>query len=209
MWNKAKSVDKLVLLLGELPTRDLDAQYYADLLTFPLGDVRSKSARVLKSRFLKGESEQLFLLLSGEQNRLTREQTVALLSALNLPPDKRGPYVTLLLQLHPSADMVLLVLLARSNVDASDVCNLEMARYLRKNEWKATSDVLQLMVNHPEPLARSMGYARLSPRDPQHEGILRSRLSVESDDTLKRSVEEKLNSSPPLPAGAQTTPVTQ
>ena len=207
IWAKVKSTDKLGLLLGELPGQQLGVQYYSDLLTFPLADVRAKSARRLKDTVLTSESEQLFLVLSGEQNRLSRDQTIALLSALNLDVSKRAPFVDVLFQLHPSPEMILLVLLARSDKDSTDHFNLEAARYLRKNsEWTASTEMLQILAHHPEPLARSLAYARLSARVPEQRRILQQRLSEEGDKGLSNRIMEKLEfaESAPLPAGVGT-----
>ena len=208
IWGKVKSADKLRIILGELPEQQLGVQHYADLLTFPLADVRGKSAQVLKGRFLKGESDQLLLVLGGEQNRLSREQTIALLSALNLDVTKRAPYVEILFQLKPSPEMVLLVLLARSDKDSTDLFNLEAARYLRKNgEWTATTEMLQILAHHPEPLARSLAYARLSTREPAQKKILQQRLSEEGDKALAHRIMEKLEFSSSAPPAGLGTPV--
>ena len=206
VWTKVKSADRLRLILGELPARDLTVEQYADLLTFPLAEVRAKSAEVIRTKFLKAESSQLMLVLGGEQNRFTREQTIALVAALNLDVSKRAPYVAVFFQLTPSPDMVLLVLLARSEKDSSDLFNLEAARYLRKNNgWTATTEMLQLLSHHPEPLARSLAYARLTARDPAQKKILQQRLSEEADPALLKSITSKLNPpNNPLPIG---TPV--
>ncbi len=203
VWAKVKSAERLRLILGELPDRDLTVEQYADLLTFPLAEVRTKSAEVLRTKFLKAESSQLMLVLGGEQNRLTREQTIALVAALNLDISKRAPYVAVFFQLAPAPDMVLLVLLARSSKDSSDLFNLEAARYLRKNNsWTATTEMLQLLAHHPEPLARSLAYARLSARDPSQKKILQQRLSEEGDQGLLKSITSKLEPpNTPLPIG--------
>lgn len=207
IWSKINSADKLKLVLGELPEDQLGVQHYADLLTFPLTEVKNKSGQVLRERFLKGESDQLLLVLGGEQNRLSREQTIALLSALNLDVSKRAPYIEILFQLKPSPDMVLLVLLARSEKDSTDHFNLEAARYLRKNsEWNASTEMLQILAHHPEPLARSLAYARLSARVPEQKKILQQRLSEEGDKGLSNRIMEKLEfaESAPAPAGLGT-----
>lgn len=197
LWSKAKSSDKLRLLLGEVPSSGLTLSHYADLLTFPLPAVRGKSAEIISTRLVKTESKELLVVLAGGQNRLSRDQTVALLSALALEPSKRSPFVVAWFELKPSVDMVLLVLLARSNVDSSDLFNLEAARYLRKAQWTATPEMLQIMARHPEPLARSLAYGRLTTRDPAQKAILQKRLSEETDPGLLKVLTAKL-SPPPL-----------
>ena len=206
VWSKVKSAERLKLILGELPERTLSIEQYADLLTFPLAEVRAKSAEVLRTKFLTTESSPLMLVLGGEQNRFTREQTITLVAALNLDVSKRAPYVAVFFQLAPSPEMVLLVLLARSERDSSDLFNLEAARYLRKNNgWTATTEMLQLLAHHPEPLSRSLAYARLTARDPAQKKILQQRLSEEGEPGLLKSITSKLEPpNNPLPIG---TPV--
>lgn len=211
IWSKVKASDKLRIILGDLDDKDLKMEQYADLLSFPLTEVRVKSAQSLRSRYLKGEGAPLFLVLSGDQNRLTRDQTVAFVSALSLDVSKRAPYVSSLFQLKPSPEMVLLILMARADKDSSDLFNLEAARYLRKNNSFTTStEMLQILAHHPEPLARSIAYARLSARDPAQRGILQQRVSEEGDPALLKSITAKLSSpsasTAAVPAAVQPSP---
>jgi hypothetical protein len=203
VWSKVTSAERLKLILGELPDRTLSIEQYADLLTFPLAEVRAKSAQVIRTKFIRGEGSQLMLVLGGQQNRLSREQTIALVAPLTLEASKRAPYIAVFFQLTPSSDMVLLVLLARNDKDSSDLFNLEAARYLRKNNsWTATTEMLQLLAHHPEPLARSLAYARLTARDPEQKKILQQRLSEEGDPGLLKSITAKLEPpNNPLPIG--------
>jgi hypothetical protein len=203
IWGKVKSSERLGLVLGALPSRELAAENYADLLTFPLAEVRGKSAHALKVRFLQSESDQLFELLSGPQNGFSRDQNVALLSSLSIEESKRAPYLEILFKTKPTPEMVLLLLLARSNKGASDVLNLEASRLLRKSSWQASNEILSLLASHPEPLARALAYARLSPRNPEQKKILQKRLSEESEPNLIKSITEKL-----APQVAPTTPIT-
>jgi hypothetical protein len=86
-----------------------------------------------------------------------------------------------------------MVLLARSNYSSEDIFNLEAASFLRKVEWEAATDMLQLLAQHPEPLARSLAYARLENTNPQQLAILQERLKSEPDPTLKKSIELRVN----------------
>ena len=95
--------------------------------------------------------------------------------------------------------MVVLVLLARSNKDPWDLFYLEAARYLRKSQWNASTEMLQIMARHQEPLARSLAYAKLSTRDPAQKAILQKRVSEETDQGLLRALTTKLSPPPPPP----------
>jgi hypothetical protein len=95
---------------------------------------------------------------------------------------------------------VLLLLLARGGYDSTDTFNLEAARYLRRSQWSATTDMLKLLAQHPEPLARTLAYVRLDPKDDEQRKILQARISAEKDKGLLKMVMAKLSSD--LPSGA-------
>ncbi len=191
-WSTIPSFEKLALLLEQFPVRQLSLSQYSDLLTFPLAKVREQAAEVLVSRFFKADDRNLFALLSGERAGLTREQTLALVAALSLSPEKRVPFVAAWFETKPSPDAVVLVLLARAQADSTDLLNLEAARYVRKNEWRSSLDILQLMARHPEPLARSMAYSKLNPQTPSERAVLQDSLTREKDSALKRVVQLRL-----------------
>ncbi len=191
-WKDVSSAAKLLLLLEQVPSVGLSLSQYADLLKFPLPAVREKSALQIKNSGLRQVDSQVLELLASAQNRLSRAQTVALLSGLLLEPLKRAPFVALWFQMEPPADTTLLILLARSGCDDKDLFNLTAARYLKKGSWTATPEMLQLLARHPEPLARSLAYAKLDPSVPEQKKILQDRVSTEKDSALLKAVTTKL-----------------
>ncbi len=200
-WSAVSGGDKLSIVLNQLPEKGLSQAQYADLLAFPLATVREQAAGALRQKFFKDADTKLLLTLSGDGNRLTRDQTIALVASLTLEPAKRGAFVEVWFGLKPDPDTVLLLLLARNSYDSSDVFNLQAARYLRRTQWKPSADVLRLLAEHPEPLARSLAYARLDPKEDAQRKILQERVSSEKDAGLLKMVTSKLSSSlPPLPA---------
>ncbi len=208
-WAKVPSVAKLLLLLQQVPSASLTGSHYADLLKFPLPIVRQKAAVELKERFLREGESGLLLLLASDQNRLSREQTVALISGLTLEQQKRPPFIALWFQMQPPADTVLLVLLGRSGFDGNDLFNLEAARYLKKNSWQSNTEILKLLVQHPEPLARTLAYAKLDPNNPEQRVILQERVSAEKDKSLLKLVTTKLSPGTPQSAPLPDIPALQ
>ena len=102
---------------------------------------------------------------------------------------------------------ILLLLLARSGYDSTDTFNLEAARYLRRNQWTATTEMLKLLAQHPEPLARTLAYTRLDPRDDAQKKILQERISAEKDQGLLKMVMGRLSVDMPIqPTAAAQTP---
>ena len=189
-WSSVPAGIRLGITLGSVGYPGLDLSQYADLLKFPLPSVRVSAAKILTEKLFTANSANMFAFLSGEQNRLTRSQIVALLAALSLKTDAGASFVsTWFTTMHPDPSSVLLLLLSRSNLSNEDIFNLEAASFLRKVEWSATTDMLTLLAGHPEPLARSLAYARLDSTNPAEMRILQERLKLETDPNLKRSVE--------------------
>lgn len=191
-WSTVASSEKLGLLLNRLPKRTLSVTQYADLLTFPIPLVREQVVKALTAAYFREPDGELLALLATDQLGLSREQTIALVSTLQLPALKRAPFISAWFETKPAPESVVLVLLRRSYVDSTDQFNLEAARYLKKQQWRSSLDILKLLARHPEPLARSMAYAQLTPQDPAQRGVLEESLQRESDQNLKRSILTRL-----------------
>jgi hypothetical protein len=145
-----------------------------------------------KKVFTQG-SEKLLLTLSSDANALSREQTIALLAALRADPATRGQFLTKWFDLRPNSDTVVLLLVARSHADSADLFNLEAARYLRRNTWRAPFTLLELLANHPEPLARVLAYGKLNVTVPAERDLLKRRLSAEKDEGCLKALMAKLS----------------
>jgi hypothetical protein len=193
-WGSAKAADKISLILGNLPQSQLSVAQLGDLLTFPVDKVRSQAALKLREVFPGPEGERLLITLATPAVSLTREQKIALISALALAPVARTPFISAWFNLAPSADAVLLILLARSNVDSQDVFNLEASRYLRRTTWSANLDILKLLASHPEPLARVLAYGRLDPSVDEGRSVLLERQRLEKDASCLKALKDRVDS---------------
>lgn len=195
-WASAKAADKVAIILGTLPQSKLPVAQLADLLTFPVEAVRNQAVLQLREFFPGPMGERLLVTLQTPANGLTREQSISLVSALALPAEARTPFIPAWFNLSPSANAVVLILLARSDADAHDVFNLEAARYLRRTPWTATTDILKLLASHPEPLARILAYGRLDPSVDEGRSILLERQRVEKDESCLKVLQERLMNYP-------------
>jgi hypothetical protein len=191
-WSSFPAIDKLRLLLN-LPTEaPLGAAQWSDLLSFPIEGPRSQAVIALKQRIPGTSGERLLLTLASPGLGLTREQIVALVSALALPQASQQPFVTAWFELKPAPNAVLLILLARSAADSADAFNLDAARYLRRTTWKAPLDSLALLADHPEPLARVLAYGRLDPTKGDERAVLTRREKKESDPVCLKVLRDRL-----------------
>jgi hypothetical protein len=118
---------------------------------------------------------------------------IALISALQLAPEARTPYITAWFELNPPADTVLLLLLARASADGNDLFNLEATRYLKRSEFKANLDTLKLLAVHPEPLARVLAYNNLDPSDQAQRSLLLERKLHEKEPACLTVLEGRLS----------------
>jgi hypothetical protein len=193
-WGTAKAADKVSLILGNLPQSQLSVAQLGDLLAFPIEKVRNQAGLKLREVFPGPEGERLLITLATPAVGLTREQKIALISALALAPQARAPFVSAWFDLAPSADAVLLILLARSNVDSQDLFNLEAARYLRRTSWNANLDILKLLASHPEPLARLLAYGRLDPSIDEGRSVLLERQRLEKDESCLKALKDRVES---------------
>lgn len=196
-WASVPAIVKIRLILGTLPSIELSDPQYFDLLRFPLDPIKSQSIAKIAKRGFPAGHENLFATLISSTNHLNREQTIALLAALKLEPAKRPAFIAAWFEMKPPPETVLLILAARSNHDASDLFNLEAARYLRRNSWEASFDLLKLLAAHPEPLARVLVYGRLNPNVEAERSLLKERLSAEKDETCLKALMAKLSVQPP------------
>lgn len=195
-WSRVPAMTKLDLVVASTTTAELDQAQYADLLKHPVGETRNFAAAMLQKKFFPQGSEKLLVTLSSDANALSREQTIALLAALKADPATRGQFVTKWFDLQPNADTIVLLLVARSHVDSADLFNLEAARYLRRNSWRAPFALLELLASHPEPLARVLAYGKLNVAAPAERELLKKRLSLEKDEGCLKALMAKLSIEP-------------
>ncbi len=192
-WSRVPAMAKLDVVLSYTTAAELDQAQYADLLKYPIAEARNFAAAMLQKKVFTQGSEKLLLTLSSDANALSREQTIALLAALKADPSTRGQFVTKWFELQPNPDTVVLLLVARSHADSADLFNLEAARYLRRNTWRAPLTLLELLANHPEPLARVLAYGKLNVAVPAERELLKKRLSAEKDEGCLKALMAKLS----------------
>jgi hypothetical protein len=195
-WSRVPAMAKLDVALSAATAVGLDQAQYADLLKYPVPEARNFAASMLQKKAFSQGDEKLLLTLSSDANGLSREQTIALLATLKADPGTKGQFLTKWFELQPNPDTVVLLLVARSHTDSADLFNLEAARYIRRNAWRAPFPLLELLAKHPEPLARVLAYGKLNPAIAAERDLLKKRLSLEKDEGCLKALMAKLSVEP-------------
>lgn len=194
-WNKFTDGERLRLFAGAFPERELSFEQMGDLLKFPLATIRQKAQEKILEKFPFGErGKELMSILGSSSNVLPRDQSLSVLSALLLKGEAGAPFFSAWFDLDPDPALVLQLLLARNEKGSIDPFSLYAARYLGKSTWSASLPDLVKLGTHPEPLARTLAYTRLDPKDPKQATILTRLAEVESNQRNKLLIEERLKS---------------
>lgn len=192
-WAKVSAPEKLRILFGTFPKTPLSFEQLGDLMMFPLPTIRLEAKKKLTDKFLGKSREAELEYLISDQNRLSRTQNILLLATLFAKPAVEAEFVVKWFELNPPPLTVLGLLLARQKYPENDRFNFEAARYLKRTVWAADLPILSMLVQHPEPLARSIGYARLDPNKEEERALLQTRLNQEKEKNLEQELIRRLN----------------
>jgi len=190
-WGKVALKDRLAIIAGLPTATQVTVEQSADLLRFPVEAVRKGAATRLR-RDLRERNVMIVDYISRGDAALSREQTVALVAALEVQGDTGPAFIQGWFATDPPSKAVVELLLARSEITEIDGFNVEAARYLKSRPWDFTLDQIEILARHGEPLVRALAYARLDPRDTAQRSILEKAAAVEASPKLKQQVLEKL-----------------
>jgi hypothetical protein len=190
-WRSVGVRDRLAVI-GGLPTaKILSVEQWADLLRFPLAGVRQRAGEQLREKVRAGTATVLEYLIRQDAV-LSREQAVALVSALEVEGDSAPAFIQGWYATEPSSKAVVELLISRSGITEIDGFNVEGARYLKSHQWDFTLDQVEALTRHSEPLVRALAYARLDPRDTAQRSVLEKASAAEVSPKLKEQVLAKL-----------------
>lgn len=206
-WANLPKFKRMVMAIGALPEEQMQLQNYGDLLRFPHAHVRAESAKAI-AKLMSGQMHEASLqFLASEANRLTRFQTIALISAFAARDEKGQPYVSAWFNTQPDPQSVLSLLVARNNLAEADLFNFEASRYLVNRIWRADAVTMRKLSVHPEPLARALALSRLDLNNPAERKVLEDMAVIEPNSRIRDSINEKLGTV--LSVGKRKAPAKQ
>ena len=192
-WNDVPARAKLALISGTIPDEGLRRENYIDLLRFPIMELRPAAKRKLLQGIFSPDAEETLGVLAGWNNRLSRDQTAMLLTAMLLPGKEQYAPLDAWFDTHPDSATVLDVLAARRAVKVDDPFSVRAAKYLRDQNTPLSLIQLKKLVLHQEALVRALAYARLDPKDPEQVLILQLGAKREPLESLRNQIRSKLD----------------
>ncbi|MGI6525180.1 MAG: protein kinase domain-containing protein [Bdellovibrionota bacterium] len=191
-WKIKPTPIKMKLFMSDLPMDEsLKVEDYADLLTCPDAEIKASAAALLLKRFLPKNSQDTIAVLVDPNLPLTRKQLVSFVSTIAMKKNLQYRLFEEWFELEPDLNTSLKLLLARK-MFIDDPFNVAVTRYLKDKEWNSSNETLKELVQHKEPLARAMAYARLNPTDSIQLKILLDALKVEPTARLRKQIREKI-----------------
>ncbi len=204
-WSSLKPIIRLSLLTGTYPeNQSLTFEQVADLLRFPLPNIRQEAVKSLISEFgLDAVSEPFLVELSSvpKGQAVTRAQSISIVSSLLTKGQQAFTFIEQWFSTIPNPQVVLRLLISRAKAGAMDPFSLEAARYLSQTEWSAGLQDLQKLVEHDEPLARALAYNKLRIDADEELEILQKMADVEGNPRNRELIRLRLQSAAIL-AGA-------
>lgn len=193
-WQNVSRLDRLWIMTGTLGGLQLSLEQYIDLLQFPQEQTRNAAKDYLGQKYFSRAHRGMLVVLASDENRLSRSQSVLLVTALHLPEEQSFAFFGKWFEGDPDPQTIFLLLLSRSKAPRSSPFDVEAARYLIncRCQWDSSTEELKLLVQHTEVLARALAYARLDPADPAQQAILRARVKSETNQRMREQVVKKL-----------------
>lgn len=190
-WGKVSSQIKISILLGQVSDQ-LALEQYADLLKFPWPEIVKLTARQLELKLGLANKSFVALLAQGS-NKLSRDQNLALIFALNAKGELNDALISAWFQSKPDASTVLRLLLGRADSLESDTFNLEAARYISaQGQISPSLEDLRALSSHPEQMARAYAVSRLDPEREAGRKILEDMATLEPSKLLREQIAERL-----------------
>lgn len=203
IWQGASHSDQIAILLESLP-KSLNFEQLGDLLSFPLPQVRELALNRLISDPNLEALRQFISSVSKEQNSLTRSQSITLLTAmkmtsinsssLQVPTEESFAFIKQWFETNPDKKTIAVLLANHKKMGEQDPFVFEACGYLSANldKFSIPLSVIEDLIIHPEPLARTIGYLKLNPENPDEQQLLIDALRAEPNQRIQVKIRQRL-----------------
>ncbi len=193
IWKDTARSQILAIIAGVSSPKPLRFDEYSDLLSFPSKQVRKEAAANLAAKLRRRLDRFLDFVAVGE-HQLTRDQVMKLMLVLRYQGDTSHLVVDELIKTQPQPHDMVMLLIVGTDAEGLDALNATIESYLSNLRWDATVDEMRRLTLHRDKLARTLAYARLDSRDPQHVSVLREAAQREQDMATRAYVQQKITS---------------
>ena len=194
-WN---SLPAQRLLEISYATKDFDGltvQQLGDLLVAPFLEP-DRTVMLIQEIASSANIPKLeeFLAVLSKDTTFSRDQVITLLSGLMLRGDARYAFLAKWFETTPAPESVLQLLIASKDMPQFDFFSLPASRYLKEStDWRITTEELDALSDHIDPLARGIAYSRASAANPAQRRLLERRQKLENNDALRKLIISKLS----------------
>ncbi|MCX7952449.1 MAG: hypothetical protein N2654_02280 [Deltaproteobacteria bacterium] len=190
-WDKIDAKNKLILTLG-LYVKGLTADYYLDLLKFPISEVAERAFEEIEKSCKNSLCKKSLLVLYRYKDTLSREQAVTLGSLVFNDTGFAAKYMPVWLSLAPPPNVVLDLILARDTSSDEDPVLFFSLTYLLTKEFSLNLNQKITMVTHKDPKVRRLGIIKLNPFTQEEKKLLLRLKEIEVDRENQSLIKQKL-----------------
>ena len=189
-WKQLNSLYKLKIVAGTLP--ELPADYYLDLIKFPLSELSHESFNRVETMCVEDSCKKSFPVIFRFKDLMRREQLVSLGSLILAGTQPAKQFVTAWFNLKPNPNLVLELVLARDLDGSKDVFTQMAISFLLAREFNLTTESKIKLCSHPDSRARRLCLIKLDPKLSNDRKILERSLEFETDEDNKKIIKQKL-----------------
>lgn len=159
-WEELEASDKLFVLAGVAPSRELKPQNIGKLFSHPSRSLRTYAIEKSLDRinFAHPGASAAFAILKNNPELLSGDDTLRLALLLENPAKVTTKVVRGWLKSEPPVEIIAALLLATAKEKIATTLDFEFARYLKEKDWKPDVPTLSQLYSHPDSFTRMMVY---------------------------------------------------
>lgn len=161
-WDELEASDKLFVLAGVAPSRELRPQNIGKLFSHPARGLRTYAIEKSLDRisFSHPGAKEVFAILKTNPELLNGDDTLRLALLLENPAKVTTQIVRGWLKSEPPLEIIAPLLLATAQEKTATKLDFEFARYLKEKKWNPDVPTLSRLYAHPDSFTRVMAYSK-------------------------------------------------
>lgn len=191
-WEELEASDKLFVLAGVAPSRELRPQNIGKLFSHPSRSLRTYAIEQSLDRitFRHPGAKEVFDILKENPVMLNGDDTLRLALFLENPQRVTTERIRGWLQSSPPVELISKLLLATAGEKEATKLDFEFARYLKQQNWSPDVTMLSKLYNHPDGFTRMFAYSKTYQLDDKETAymFLQRASESENDEEFKKQI---------------------